>query len=111
MIRTDYCVLFNSCADFEDAIDSAYELIREHYDIVQDWFAARGRKGRKFARHFDGRTKTRIKCKDSTSRVGFGAKDSTAARGDLGRLLQFGDTLFAVGRFSQAADVLKLVFP
>ena len=46
------------------AIDSAFELIRDNYDIVQDWFDVQGRKGKKFAKHFDGRTKPRIKCKD-----------------------------------------------
>ncbi|MEX2401198.1 MAG: hypothetical protein WD423_10530 [Rhodothermales bacterium] len=64
MIRTDFYVLFDNCSDYHDAIDKAYVLIRKNYDIVQEWFDVQGRKGKAFARHFNGRTKTRIKCKD-----------------------------------------------
>jgi hypothetical protein len=64
MIKTDYYVLYENCRDYHDAIDRAYALVRDNYEIIEDWFEAQGRKGKKFAKHFDGRTKTRIKCKD-----------------------------------------------
>ena len=63
MIKTDYYVLFEKCAAHQDAIERAYQLIRDNYDILEDWFETTGKSGKKFAKHFDGRTKTRFKCK------------------------------------------------
>ena len=63
MIKTDYYVLFENCAPHQDAIERAYQLIRDNYDILEDWFETTGKSGKSFAKHFDGRTRTRFKCK------------------------------------------------
>ena len=63
LIKTDYYILYNSIQDHHEAIERAYQLIRDNYDIVEDWFSTVGRPGNKFAKHFDCRTRTRFKSK------------------------------------------------
>lgn len=63
MIKTDYYVLFENCASHQDAIERAHQLIRDNYDILEDWFETTGKSGKKFAKHFDGRTRIRFKSK------------------------------------------------
>ena len=63
LIKTDYYILYNSIQDHHEAIERAYQLIRDNYDIVEDWFSTVGRPGNKFAKHFDCRTRTRFKGK------------------------------------------------
>ena len=72
MIKTDDYILFNNCEAHVNAIERAYQLIKNNYDILESWFEETGRSGKVFAKHFDGRTRTRFKCKNFKNLYGRG---------------------------------------
>ncbi len=63
-IKTELFVLKENCKDHQDAIERAYKLIGDNFDILESWFDTAGKSGKSFARHFDGHTRIRYNCSE-----------------------------------------------
>lgn len=60
--KTELFVLNKNCNDHCDAIERAYKLIGDNFDIFESWFDTMGKPGKSFTRHFNGGTRIRYNC-------------------------------------------------